>query len=95
MSQLVEIGKTLKAKAAAKPETDIHFYLRNGLGLRMRKTGIYWQLRLTRDDVAPSEGEIAIICRDFDVPDHAYRVNSIQDCRHAAQLSWPEPGVTP
>ena len=95
MSQLVEIAKMLKSKARQHPDAPITYNLRNGLGLHMTRMGIYWKLRLTRDNVAPSEGEVSIIRRDFDVPDEAYRTNSIPvnttDARqYAVDLSWPE-----
>jgi hypothetical protein len=95
MSKLVEIGKMLKAKAQAHPDHDNHFNLANGLGIRMARSGIYWKLRLTRDNVAPGEAEVAIVRRDFDVPPEAYRTDSVQGCVHAVQLSWPESTVTP
>jgi hypothetical protein len=95
MSQLINLAHGLKAKAKAHPDQNFSFNLSNGLRLRMTRSGIYWHLRLTRDNAPPSEGEVSIIRRDFDVPTEAYRTNAIQGCEHAVNLSWPESTLTP
>jgi hypothetical protein len=93
MTDLVTLAAILRRKARQHPEQPAIYNLRGGLKLRLARYGIYWKLRLARDNAPPSESEVRIIRRDFDVPDHAYRVNSVEGTEQAVQLSWPEGSI--
>ncbi len=93
MTNLVTIAQILRRKATQHPEQPAMYHLNGGLRLRLAKHGIYWKLRLSRDNAPPSETEVRVIRRDFGVPDHAYRVNSADGIERAVQLSWPEGSI--
>jgi hypothetical protein len=93
MTALVSLAAILRRKALQYPEQPAMYNLRGGLRIRLAKFGIYWKLRLARDNAPPSETEISVIRRDFDVPDHAYRVNQSEGIEFAVQLSWPEGSI--
>lgn len=56
--------------------------LKNGLQIVYSYCGDEWRLALRREGVPPSENEVAVIRRDFDVPEGALRFDNQQTETH-------------
>jgi hypothetical protein len=66
---LTTIAQQMRAKAEV--EGTAYRGLRNGLCLLLSHQGGEWTLALWRVDTLPSDNEVAVIRRDFDIPAHA------------------------
>ena len=87
--KLTEVADTLKARATARPYQPTTIHLSGGLSLTMKRSSVYWQLTVSRDDNIPSETEITVIRRDFAVPDNAYKTQLLRTATsNALQLMW-------
>lgn len=80
-----------------------HRILFGGLHIVMERNGEAWRLAIGRDNVYPSQKEIEIIARDFNLPDGLVWTNTVVEQRskhkdktivtkwHVSECVWAEP----
>jgi hypothetical protein len=88
MSDLITLAKTLRAQAQKHPEQPARYNLSRGLQIEIKKTGLYWLLRIARHGTTPSKTEERIVKEAFDVPQHAYRTESDAQNDFSVQWTW-------
>jgi hypothetical protein len=88
MMDLTALAQDMKHKCNNHPELPTLFNMNTGLRIRLQLTGIYWHLRLARDNQAPTEAEERSLREAFDVPQHAYRTQAHEGAEQSVQFSW-------
>lgn len=88
------------AQVARKPRAFILRTLPNGLGVCYSYDGDAWRLALRREAVYPADVEIAVIRRDFNIPESAGEYSYTRTDEHPAtrrrikycvvELTWRE-----
>lgn len=86
MGKLAAMAEEIKKEAAEKGKA--RRSLSRGLVLTLWRDGLDWVLSLTRYGSRPSDMELAICRRAFDVPDEAEAEGEEINAYHVRRLRW-------